>query len=189
MTQPAANPLPPAPLFTEDEAQMRIELYSQQRVNYQDSFYRRRIAEFTFNSEKMLWASAFLMGISSVISTYSVLSNQAFFAFVTALLPAFATAISAFRALYQWQRQATVYEDSWLALQRARLAIPDEDFLQVGDYARFFPELVLQTETVLRAEASQWGQTDQGPVSATPSEPPAPSPAPASQPTRRRTSS
>ncbi|MCL4239692.1 MAG: SLATT domain-containing protein [Anaerolineae bacterium] len=149
------------PLFSEEEARLRAQLYIQQRINMQDGFYRRRIAEFTFNSDKMLWVSAGLMGISTVISSYSVIADKAFYAFVTALLPAFAAAVSAFRSLYQWQRQATIYEDTWLALQQARLAMPDEDYLEPGDYSRYFPQLVYQTEEVLRREASQWGQMEQ----------------------------
>lgn len=168
-TQNSTPPQPP-PLFAEEEARLRAQLYIQQRINLQDDFYRHRIAEFTFNSDKMLWVSAGLMGISTVISSYSVVADQAFFAFVTALLPAFAAAMSAFRSLYQWQRQASVYEDTWLALQQARLAMPDEDYLQPGDYIRYFPQLVSQTEEVLRREASQWGQMEQ--ISSAPVEKP-----------------
>ncbi|GAB4419802.1 MAG: hypothetical protein Kow00106_16160 [Anaerolineae bacterium] len=163
------------PLLSEEEARLRAQLYIRQRINYQDGFYRRRIAEFTFNSDKMLWVSAGLMGISTVISSYSVVADKAFFAFLTALLPAFAAAVSAFRSLYQWQRQATIYEDTWLALQQARLAMPDEDYLEPGDYSRYFPQLVLQTEEVLRGEARQWGQMEQV-------RPPSPGPAPAPPP-------
>lgn len=162
-TPDAGQSAPEQPLFTEEEARLRNEVYQQQRIEFQDEYYRRRIAEFTFNSDRMLWISAALMGFSTVISSYSVVSKHPVFAFITALLPAFATAVAAFRALYQWQRQATIYEDSWLALQQARLAMPDEDFLKPGDYAQHFPELVLQTETVLRSEASQWGQMEQVP--------------------------
>ncbi|MEW6253709.1 MAG: hypothetical protein AB1716_23940, partial [Planctomycetota bacterium] len=117
MSSQDSTPPQAPPLFTEEEARLRAQLYIQQRINLQDGFYRRRIAEFTFNSDKMLWVSAGLMGISTVISSYSVIADKAFFAFVTALLPAFAAAVSAFRALYQWQRQASIYEDTWLALQ------------------------------------------------------------------------
>ena len=68
------------------EARLRAELYLQQRVDYQDDYYERRIAEFTFNSDRMLWISAGLMGVSTVISSYSVMSDQPLYAFVTALL-------------------------------------------------------------------------------------------------------
>lgn len=154
---PPANTVPDSP-FSEEEAKIRSELYLQQRVEYQDDYYKRREAEYTFNADIMLWASAALMGISTAISSYSVVANKPFLAFLTALLPAFAAAISAFRSLYQWQRQAQIYEGTWLALQQAKLAMPDEDYLQSGDYQRHFPILVQKTEYVLRSEASQWGQ-------------------------------
>jgi hypothetical protein len=160
-TNPNLTVTPPEePLLGEKEARLRAELYRQQRLDYQDNFYRKRISEFTFNADVMIWISAGLMGVSTIISSYSVVSDHALFAFITALLPAFAAAVSAFRSLYQWQRQAALYEDTWLALQQARLAMPDEDFLQPGDYSRYFPQLVRQTEEVLRNEASQWGQLE-----------------------------
>lgn len=155
-TQPVN--IAPESLFTEEEAKLRTELYLQQRIDYQDDYYERRMAEYTFNADIMLWFSAGLMGVSTVISSYSVVADQPIFAFLTALLPAFAAAVSAFRALYQWQRQAQIYEGTWLALQQARLALPDEDFLSEGDYKRHFPQLVQKTENALRAEAAQWGQ-------------------------------
>ncbi|RPI98686.1 MAG: SLATT domain-containing protein, partial [Chloroflexi bacterium] len=161
MTQ--ANPPSPQslqPLLSEQEARLRAELYLQQRVDYQDDYYERRIAEFNFNSDRMMWISALLMGVSTIISAYSVMSDEPLYAFVTALLPTIATALAAFRSLYQWQRQAQLYEDSWLALQQAKLVLPDSDFIQPGEYALYFPELVRQSEEVLRAEASQWGQLD-----------------------------
>ena len=160
-SQTTTGQMPQPPLLSEEEARLRTALYVQQRINYQDAFYRSRIAEFTFNSDKMLWVSAGLMGISTVISSYSVVADKVFFAFLTALLPAFATAVSAFRSLYQWQRQAALYEDTWLALQQARLAMPDEDYLDEGDYQRYFPELVKRAEEILQGEASQWGQMEQ----------------------------
>ncbi|MCD4684580.1 MAG: SLATT domain-containing protein [Anaerolineae bacterium] len=155
---PPPPPVAPESLFTEEEAKVRTELYLQQRIDYQDGYYQRRKAEYTFNADRMLWFSAGLMGVSTVISSYSVMANKPFFAFLTALLPAFAAAVSAFRSLYQWQRQAQIYEGTWLALQQARLALPDTDFLQPGDYQRHFPKLVQKTEYALRTEASQWGQ-------------------------------
>ncbi len=147
-------------LMSEEEAKLRSELYLRQRVDFQEEYYRQRIDEFTFNSDTMLWVSAGLMAISTVVSSYSMVSNGVALSFITALLPAFATAVAAFRSLYQWQRQATLYESSWLSLQQAKLAMPDTDFLEPGDYARFFPLLVQQSETVLRNEAAQWGQLE-----------------------------
>jgi len=147
-------------LMSEEEAQLRSMLYLRQRVDFQEEYYRKRIDEFTFNSDKMLWVSAALMATSTVVSSYSMVANGVVLSFITALLPACATAIAAFRSLYQWQRQATLYDASRLSLLQAKLAMPDTDFLEPGDYARYFPQLVQQAETVLRNEAAQWGQLE-----------------------------
>jgi hypothetical protein len=147
-------------LLTEQEARIRTELYLRQRINYQENFYRQRIEEFRFNSDRMVWISALLMGASTIVSSASVTTESVWPAFIAALLPAFAGVVTAFRSLYQWERQLSVYEQTLLALQQARLAMPDESFMQPGAYTRFFPELVGQTEEVLRNEASQWGQLE-----------------------------
>ena len=147
-------------LLTDQEAKLRTELYLRQRVNYQENFYRQCIEEFRFNSDLMLWISALLMGVSTIVSSASVMTDDVWPAFIAALLPAFAGVVTAFRSLYQWERQLSLYEQTLLALQQARLAMPDQDFMQPGDHTRFFPELVRQTEEVLRNEASQWGQLE-----------------------------
>ena len=147
-------------LLTEQEARIRSELYLRQRVNYQENFYRQCVEEFRFNSDLMLWSSALLMGVSTIVSSASIVTDNVWPTFIAALLPAFAGVVTAFRSLYQWERQLSLYEQTLLALQQARLAMPDQDFMQPGDHTRFFPELVQQTEEVLRNEASQWGQLE-----------------------------
>jgi len=145
--------------LTAQEAKLLTALYLAQRVNYQSDFYERRKDEFTFNSEVMLWMSAIIMGLSAILSAYSITSDNAFWAFLTALLPAFAAAIAAFRTLYQWDSQAALYDDSWYGLQEARLEVPDPDAIDSDEeYLEYFPRLVNKTEQVLQQEAAQWGQ-------------------------------
>jgi hypothetical protein len=146
--------------LSEEEARLRAELYLRQRWQYQSDYYRNRIREFIFNANRMLTFSAILMGASTVVSSSSILSDNTWLPFATAFLAALAGTLSAFRSLYQWERQAAIYESAWLAMQQARLAMPDESFMTAGDFSRFFPEMVRQTENVLRSEASQWGQIE-----------------------------
>lgn len=159
---PTSVPQPQAeqPLFSESEARLRTQLYWDQRVKYQEEFYRARVEEFTFNSDRMLIVSAILMGISSVVSALSIPSGTPWLPFISALLPALAAVVTAFRALYQWERQAAIYDSSLLALEQAKLSLPDEDFIPEGGYSEAFPKLVQEVEDVLRAEASQWGQLE-----------------------------
>lgn len=158
MTEP--TPTQPPKLMSEAEARMRAELYLENRLNHQAQYYQRRIEEFNFNADRMLRISAFLMGLSTVLSSLAIPANSRGLAFVTALLPAFAGLVSSFRSLYQWERQSSIYEEAQLALQQAKLALPDENYIKARQYSQYFPELVRQTEEVLRAEASQWGQLE-----------------------------
>lgn len=153
-TQPQAA----RPLLSEEESRLRTALYMQLRLQRQEEYYTRRIDEFEFNADRMLWLSAILMGVSTVVSSSSIVINNVALPFITALLPAFAALVAGFRAAYQWERQAAIYHGAWLGLQQARLALPDSDSMHRGDYKRYFPDLVRQTEEVLRAEATQWGQ-------------------------------
>jgi hypothetical protein len=153
-----STPAQPDPLLSDEEARLRTALYLKLRLNYQADYYRDRIDEFTFNSDRMLQLSAFIMGVSTVVSSLSILADTVWLPFFTALLPAFAAVISSFRSVYQWERQASMYEESRLGLEQASIVMPDEDYVKPGDYERFFPELVRQSEEVLRGEAAQWGQ-------------------------------
>ena len=146
------------PLLSPEESKLRTQIYLQQRIKYQEGFYRNRIREFQLNSTTMLVISAVLMFISSITSALSASAQSPAIACVTAVLPACAAAIASFRALYQWDRQATIYDDTWFALQEARLALPDEDYLDLDEYAACFPALVDEAEDALQYEASQWGQ-------------------------------
>ncbi len=155
---PLSKPVPPETLFEDEEARLRTELYLQQRYNYQDKYYARRSAEYTQNTNFMLRLTALVMGISAMISALSASTDNAIYAFLTALLPAFAGMVSAFQSLYQWQRQAKLYEETRLALREALLVLPDADFPHPESPSKQFTRLVQAVETVLRNEAQQWGQ-------------------------------
>ncbi|WP_119066818.1 SLATT domain-containing protein [Aggregatilinea lenta] len=160
-TPPSAPPATPTPLkspFSEEEARLRTQLYLTKRLDYQAEYYQKRSDEFNFNSDRMLYVSAGIMFVSTLVSSFSVVSGWPIWALITALLPAFAAGVSAFRSLYQWERQASLYDEAWIALQQARLTMPDEDYTEPGDYQRSLPQLVDQTEEILRGEAGQWGQ-------------------------------
>ena len=153
-----SEPVPPETLFNDTEANLRAKLYKQQRLKYQDGYYARRSMEYTHNADFMLRTTAVVMGISAMISALSAGTDKPIYAFLTALLPAFAGMVSAFQALYQWQRQAKLYQETRLALREAELVMPDEDFPRPESPAEQFTRLVQEVETVLRNEAQQWGQ-------------------------------
>jgi hypothetical protein len=145
----------PTPILSDEEAVLRTRIYQHQRLENQKAFYRSRIDEFRLNSGCMLLASAVLMGLSTTISLLSISSKEPFWMLLTAILPAVAAALAAFRAVYQWERQTSLYEDSLLELRRAGNVIVG---VQPDDYEKVFPALVRRSETVFQNEAGQWGQ-------------------------------
>ena len=145
-------------MFTDEEARVRTLIYLEQRLDNQIRFYRRRIAEFQYNSNAILVASAIIMGFSTMMSIFALSSSEPWAMFITAILPALATALASFRAVYQWERQKSLYEDTILELRRARLVLPDTDHIRPEDYANAFPLLLHRAEDVFQGEAGQWGQ-------------------------------
>jgi hypothetical protein len=143
------------PILSEEEAVLRTRIYQHQRLENQKVYYRSRIEEFRLNSGCMLYSSALLMGLSTTISLLSISSDDAFWMLITAILPAIAAALAAFRAVYQWERQMSLYEDSLLELRRAGNIIVG---VQPEDYEKVLPSLVRRSESVFQNEAGQWGQ-------------------------------
>jgi len=151
----------PAELLTPQEAKLRTQLYVRQRIRHQQKFYQNRVREFQLNSSAMLVVSAVLMFISSIISAFATAGKSPFLAFCTAILPAIAAVVAAFRSLYQWERQAMLYEDVQLSLEEACIELPDEDYptsLPDAEYAAAFPRVVDKGEQAFQNEAAQWGQ-------------------------------
>ena len=158
MNSPTTDQPNPQELLSPEEARLRTELYRQQRLEFQDRFYRSRIREFSQNSNLMLVFSAVLMFIAGITSAWSAVSHSATLAFITALLPASAAAVATFRTLYQWERQAALYSDTRVALREAKLELDDPEHLEPEDYLESFPNLVQKSEIAFQKEASQWGQ-------------------------------
>lgn len=142
-------------LLSEEEAVLRTRIYQIQRVENQKGYYRARIDEFRMNAGCMLVASAVLMGLSTTISLLSITGDSAGWMLITAILPAVAAALTAFRGVYQWERQLSLYEDSLIELRRAGNVIVG---VMPADYDKVFPALVRQAEGVFQNEAGQWGQ-------------------------------
>ncbi|HEX3054437.1 MAG TPA: SLATT domain-containing protein [Aggregatilineaceae bacterium] len=151
----------PTELMPPQEAKLRTQLYVRQRIRHQQKFYQNRVREFQLNSSAMLVVSAVLMFVSSIVSAFSTSLNSPFLALCSAILPAIAGVVAAFRSLYQWERQAMLYEDVQLSLEEACIELPDEDYptsLPDAEYAAAFPRVVDKGEQAFQNEAAQWGQ-------------------------------
>jgi hypothetical protein len=139
-------------------ADVVLEIYTALRIQGQMKFYQARVEEFNSNSGFMFTIAALIMAISTFISIVNISEVRPLLAIFMATLPAVATLIASFRQLYQWDRQAALYQDAILGLAEAELAVPDDDLLQRGDALKYLPELVRRAEQAFKNEINQWGQ-------------------------------
>jgi hypothetical protein len=157
--QGVAKPLRPSELPHDvDASDILLRLYIRKRIEGQLDFYEKRIKEFETNSGFMVGVGAFIMAVSTVVSTIGATQNSPVLALITALLPALAALSASMRQLYQWDKQASLYRDAALGLQEARLLVPDMDMYEREDSPVILPQMIRTAEDVFTAEINQWGQ-------------------------------
>lgn len=153
----AAPPLSEQPLDVRT-SDLLLRIYLKQRLQGQIDYYRARVKEFDDNSNFMMILGAAIMAISAGVSTLGAAQNSALLALLTALLPAVAAMVSAFRQLYQWEKQSALYRDAILGLEEAKLITPDDDIYDPKSAPAYLGVLVKSAEDVFMGEINQWGQ-------------------------------
>lgn len=143
---------------SKEDFDLLFRIYMEKRVESQVDFYQSRIRENELNSDFTFTTGAFIMTLSSLIATLSAGGAMLGLSLIAAILPAIAALLASFRQLYGWDQQITIYRDSKLGLQRARLLAPDDDKVGEVDLVEIFPQLVVASEEVFTSEVSQWGQ-------------------------------
>lgn len=140
-------------------AEVLTRVYVARRLDYQYDYYRRKMRDFESNSNRAFQAGALIMTVTSLLAALGTGdSAPGWLRLSIAILPALAALVASFRQLYQWDRQAQLYKDTTLGLQRASLALPDLDQVDSRTAIRVFPDLVARTEKVFEDEVNQWGQ-------------------------------
>lgn len=146
----------------QQDVDMLYRIYVDKRINSQGDFYKSRIKENIRNADFTFATGALVMTVSSLVATVSASIQDSFWTpaltVLSAMLPAFAALLASFRQLYGWERQASIYRDALLGLERVRLLAPDNDRVAAADLKKVYPQLVTETETVFTGEVSQWGQ-------------------------------
>jgi hypothetical protein len=159
--QPKGHDLDKMP-HTSQDIEVLYRIYLAKRVQAQIDFYKSRIRENEQNSDFTFRAGALILTVSALIATISASVTDPVFGpmltLLAAVLPAFAAMISSFRQLYGWDKQATIYRESMLGLERVSLLAPDNDRVAFTDLNPIYPELVLKSEDIFNSEVSQWGQ-------------------------------
>jgi hypothetical protein len=146
----------------QQDVDMLYRIYAEKRIDAQKNFYKSRIKENNKNADFTFATGAFVMTVSSLVATVSASIQDPFWTpaltVASAMLPAFAALLASFRQLYGWERQASIYRDALLGLERVNLLAPDNDRISAADLRKIYPQLVTESETVFTGEVSQWGQ-------------------------------
>lgn len=144
------------------DVDLLYRIYGDKRIESQAAFYKSRIKENNKNADFTFASGALVLTVSSLVATVSASIQDSFWTpaltVLSAMLPAFAALMASFRQLYGWERQATIYRDALLGLERVRLLAPDNDRVSAADLRKIYPQLVIESETVFTGEVSQWGQ-------------------------------
>jgi hypothetical protein len=134
------------------------KIYMEKRINAQRAFYESRIQENRVNARFTFVLGAAVMVITSLIATISAGGTTPLLSLLSAILPALAAMLTSFRQLYGWERQTGIYRDALMGMERALINTPDKDREALADMTEIYPRLIGETESVLAAEANQWGQ-------------------------------
>jgi SMODS and SLOG-associating 2TM effector domain 1 len=142
--------------------QQFLALYQKHRFDDQRAFYESRRREFEAARDEVLWLTAVFMVLTAAVAALAsanVGGLSSLWSILAVVFPALSTALSAYNALYAFERQAKIYGDAANALLRTRADSPD--LSPTMDDAAFQEALsahVEQVEQILRLEQAQWGQ-------------------------------
>jgi hypothetical protein len=142
--------------------QQFLALYRKHRFENQRAFYDGRRREFETARDQVLWLIAVFMVLTAAVAALAsanVGGLKSLWSILAIAFPALSTALSAYNALYAFERHAKIYGDAANALLRARADSPD--LKPPMDDAAFQEALrahVGQIEQILRSEQAQWGQ-------------------------------
>ena|SRR5947209_850835 len=143
--------------------QQFFELYQSERFEDQLGFYKRTRKEFTKAQTEAIIGSIimiFLAGIAGLVaSSVSIAWLKLLFLLLAAIFPIFSTALAAYSALYSFEHQAKLYQDTITNLLRASALAPvSEDNLTESEFAHKLNDYVREVEKTFLKEQGQWGQ-------------------------------
>lgn len=140
-----------------------LEIYLNHRFHDQRVWYESRNNEFSTANEQVITWKAILIGLTALVSFMAALpiieGLENLWAILAVALPALSTALAAYDGLYAFDRQAKLYRDAAIELQRIRGTAPDRRTdLTEAEYSRKLTEFVNEAESIMQLEQGQWGQ-------------------------------
>lgn len=135
-----------------------LELYRVERLQAQLRFHENRRTQFERAHGQLLVASAVLLGATSTVSALAgtEIPGKLGWAVLAAILPALATTLAAYGALFGFVRHAKLYADAERNLDL--LEEPDLSRAAGDEAEEAVTTFVEQVEKIFRDEQAQWGQ-------------------------------
>lgn len=136
----------------------QLEVYRLCRIDDQLKFYGDRRHEYESAISQLGAVSGLVLalGAASAALAGASVGGHEIWAIMAAVLPATATAVAAYGALYAFEQQAKIYADAVKALRRIDREPPDLN--EATDPATAVREYVERAEEIFRREQGQWGQ-------------------------------
>jgi len=140
-----------------------FELYQAERFEDQLGYYKRTREEFERAKTEAVIGSIlliFLAGAAGIAaSSVGLHWLKVLFLLFAAIFPIFSTALAAYSALYGFEQQAKLYQDTINNLLRARALapIPGQNLTE-AEFTRLLNDYVQEVEKTFQKEQGQWGQ-------------------------------
>jgi hypothetical protein len=141
-----------------DDRQVLLEVYARSRHDEQLRYYKSRARTYERALAQLGFCSAVVLvagSTAAALAGQGVALDQTW-AVLAAVLPALATVLSAYGALFVFEQQAKLYGDAAKALQRLKRDMPD--LAHEDDPDEALRSYVERVELVFRREQAQWGQ-------------------------------
>ena len=142
--------------------QQFLKLYQIYRYENQLGFYRSRRGEFTKAQTQAITISIgliFLAALAGAIASIDIPWLKLTCLLAAAICPLLSTALAAYNALYAFEQQAKLYQDTINNLLQARVFAPDvKQGLSDVEFAEQLNKYVPEVENIFLVEQGQWGQ-------------------------------
>jgi SMODS and SLOG-associating 2TM effector domain 1 len=141
-----------------ERSRQALALYRAARAKDQLDYYGRTSAEYDRAAVQSIALAAVLLSLTTLAGALAGLdiSGKMGWAIAAAVIPAVATALAAYHALFGFERVSKLYADAIHSLHR----IEEPDLTGVDDRAAAAAVAAYAgaVEAVLRKEQAQWGQ-------------------------------
>lgn len=140
-----------------------LEIYQSYRYDHQYTFYESRHKKFNSAKNQSLLLNITLMFLAALFALWASATNilwlRTVLLLLAAILPVLSTAMAGYSALYAFEQQAKLYQDTLTNLHYARALNPNlKQGLDAAEFEGELSKYVEEVEKILQAEHGQWGQ-------------------------------